>query len=377
MPDNPEPKRQQLYDGIIEEVGFPQVERIEGLLPNGNVLWAMRTDRNQAENHYLQLHPRLLQQAEQKGFLIPGESSIIDTSSSNSAISLALTAQMAGFPIRMIIPTELEDSVRAYTVNAILNAGGEVQYPDPDIHTTKRYVAACAEQLKREVKKKGPNDFVLDHSRCYETLVGLEEMISIICDRLPKVQIDFFLPGVGNGATILGPGKVLKERYGTKVIAWEPVASGLAFDMKKKGSYEEKIGMPKGTFHHNIYGVGVPDVKFPFLKAAMIGGCIPGISCNQTGDTDDRKEYAPVIDDVIMVANDFMVQNFLAEGGNMDNIRDVLNYDSIYQRMLKDGFEVGRSSAASVAVAMEYAKKVKGKNFLVFFYDSSTKYQKT
>ncbi len=368
-------ERKELYDGIVEEVGFPEVERIDGILPNENVLYAIRTDKNEAENHYLQLHPQLLQQAEEKGFLVPGESRIIDTSSSNSAISLALAAQKAGFPLRIIIPTELEDSVRAYTVDAILKAGGIVQYPDPDIHTKLRYVAACAKQLEREIKKKGEHDFVLNHSRCYETLAGLEEMTSIICDRL-RVQIDYFLPGVGNGATILGPGKVLKERYGTKIIAWEPVSSGLAFDMKKPGEYERKVGMPRGTFRHNIYGVGVPDVKFPFLKASIFGGDLFGISFNETGNKDDKKFYASVVNDVVMVANKFMVNDFLEEGGNPDRIRDVLNYDSLYREILNKGLEVGRSSAASIAVAKGLAQNVKKKNFLVFCYDSAKKYEK-
>lgn len=368
-------ERKELYDGIVEEVGFPEVERIEGLLPNGNVLYAIRTDKNEAENHYLQLHPRLLQQAEEKGFLKPEESKIIDTSSSNSAISLALSAQKAGYPLRMIIPTELEDRVRAYTVDAILKTGGEVQYPDPDIHTKQKYVAACAKQLEREIKKKGPHDFVLNHSRCYETLTGLEEMTATICDRL-GVPIDYFLPGVGNGATILGPSKVLKEKYGTKIIAWEPVSSGLAYDMKNPGEYERKLGMPKGKFRHNIYGVGVPDVKFPFLNVAMFGGNLFGISFNETGDRSDRRIYTPVIDDVIMVANNFMVNDFLEEGGNQDNIRDVLNYEELYHQILREGLAVGRSSAASIAVAKEIAKDVKNKNFLVFCYDSARKYQK-
>ncbi len=368
-------ERIELYDGIVEDVGFPEVERIEGILPNGNVLYAIRTDKNEAENHYLQLHPRLLQQAEEKGFLVPGVSKIIDTSSSNSAISLALTAQKAGFPLRMIIPTELEERVRAYTVNAILKAGGNVQYPDPDIHRTQRYVAACAKQLEREIKKKNKSDFVLNHSRCYETLIGLEEMISIICDRL-RVHIHYFIPGVGNGATILGPGKVLKERYGTRVIAWEPVSSGLAFDMKTPGEYERKMQMPKGTFRHNIYGVGVPDVQFPFLKVAMFGGNLFGISFNETGNRNDRRVYAPVVDDVVMVANNFMVNDFLEQGGNPEAIRHFLNYEELYKEILRNGLRVGRSSAASIAVARDLAQNVREKNFLVFCYDSYRKYEK-
>jgi len=371
-----DPARTRLYDGIVEDIGFPEVDKIEDLLPNGNVLFAIRTDQNKAENHYLQLHPRLLQQAEEKGFLIPGQSKIIDTSSSNSAISLAIATQMAGYPLRMIIPTELEDRVRTYTVDAILNAGGQVQYPDPDIHTTQRYVAACAKQLEREIKKKGPADFVLNHSRCYETLTGLEEMVGIVCDRLGISKMDYFIPGVGNGATILGPGKVLKERFGTEVVAWEPVASGLAFDTKHPGEYEKMLGMQKGRFRHNIYGVGVPDVKFPFLKVALVGGNLFGISFNETRDKNDRKIYSPVIDDVMMVSNKFMIDDFVEEGGDIDNIRPVLNYEGLYKKLLAEGFEIGRSSAASIAVAMELAKKVKKKNFLVFFYDSSTKYQK-
>ena len=37
-------ERRELYEGIVEEVGFPQVDRYEGLLPQGNVLYAIRTD---------------------------------------------------------------------------------------------------------------------------------------------------------------------------------------------------------------------------------------------------------------------------------------------------------------------------------------------
>ncbi len=365
-----------MYEGTVEDVGFPAVDKLEDILPNGNVLYAIRTDLNRAENHYLQLHPRLLQQAEEKGFLVPGESRIIDTSSSNSAISLAIAAQLAGYPLRMIIPTELEDRVRTYTVKAIQGAGGQVQYPDPDIHVNDRYVAACARQLAREIQNKSDKDFVLNHSRCHETLSGLEEMTSIICDRLGNAPIDYFFPGVGNGATILGPGKVLKERFRTEVVAWEPVSSGLAYDMKNPGAYQQKIGVPKGTFRHNIYGVGVPDVKFPFLNTAMHGGKLFGISFNESGDRRDYKQYSPVVDDVVMVANDFMISDFQAEGGDLDRIRHIINYEQVYRSLLSNGLPVGRSSAASVAVAMETAKKVKKKNFLVFFYDSLSKYRR-
>lgn len=386
-----DPERQAMYEGIIEQVGFPRVDKIEGLLPNDNVLYAIRTDLNDAENHYLQLHPRLLQLAEEKGFLVPEKSRIIDTSSSNSGISLAMAAKLAGFPLKMIIPTELEDKVRRYTVKAIREQDAEVVYPEPYIHETSTYVAACAQQLAKEIQRARhegrENDFVLNHSRCYETLIGLEEMTAIILDRL-GVPIDFFIPGVGNGATILGPGKVLKERFGegTEVVAWEPVSSGLAFDLKEegttkvydkdyKGAYTRRFGVPRGTFRHDIYGTGVPDVKFPFLHIALFGGDTFGIAFNETGDRTDKRTYPQVVDEVALVANEFMIGDARAEGIPEDKFMEFPIVDYTHRDLLRKGFAIGRSSAASVAVAEQKAEEVSGKNFLVFFYDSAAKYE--
>ncbi len=391
-----------------KESHIPRIERIEGLLPGNNTLYAIRTDENEVGNHYLPLHEELLRIAEKKGFLVPGKSRIIDTSSSNSAISLAYVAKEMGYPIKLIIPHELEEKVKKYTVEQIRRHNGEVLFPDKDIMKNHRYVGACAKQLERMIKTKEEDDFVLNHSRIYETIDALERVIEEAWEKAGNPKVDYLVVALGNGATILAPGKYLKEKFGTKVVVWEPFTSGLAWEMKEAGTtkvqnirngpYEKKFGLPKGAALHNIYGTGVPDVKFPFLKAAMFGGKLYGMAVDQAkmrmlrGEAteeevrelmkQDFRQYSAVIDEVELAANETMIRNFKKAGGSEELVKslmqkgEITGYEATHRELLEKGYFVGRSAAASVAVARSIVEKhgIENSNIAVFFYDSMKKY---
>ena len=196
----------------------------------------------------------MLDAAEKAGKIGP-DTVIVEPTSGNTGIALAMVAAARGYKIVLTMPETMSKErrmlLRAYGAELVLTPGPEGM---------GGAIAKAAELAARDPKYFLPQQFENPANPAIHRATTAEEIW-----RDTDGTVDIVVAGVGTGGTITGVGQVLKERKpSVPIIAVEPAASpGLS-------------GGQKGP--HPIQGIGA--------------GFVPGIL--DTG----------VIDEVVQVAND-------------------------------------------------------------------------
>lgn len=159
----------------------------------------------------------MLDDAEAQGFLKP-DSVIIEATSGNTGIGLAMVASLRGYRCIIVMPDTMSEERRklmtAYGAELVLTDG-------------KKGMAGSiekAEELAREI----PHSFIPDqfcnmaNPKAHYKTTGPEVYEAL------DGEIDFFVAGIGTGGTISGVGEYLKEQNkNIKIIGIEPEKSPL------------------------------------------------------------------------------------------------------------------------------------------------------
>lgn len=164
---------------------------------------------------------RMVEDAEKAGVLKPGDT-IIEPTSGNTGIGLALTAAVKGYRCIIVMPEKMSmekvDVLRALGAE-IVRTPTSARFDSPESHV------GVAWRLKNEI----PNSHILDQYRNasnplahYDTTA--EEILEQ-CDG----KIDMLVAGAGTGGTISGIARKLKERCpNVKIVGVDPEGSILA-----------------------------------------------------------------------------------------------------------------------------------------------------
>ncbi|XP_055935370.1 cystathionine beta-synthase-like isoform X1 [Argiope bruennichi] len=183
---------------------------------------------------------RMIEEAEREGKIKPGYT-IIEPTSGNTGIGLALAAAVKGYKCVIVMPEKMSNE----KVNTLKALGAEIIRTP----TTARYDAPESHiSVAQKVNMQIPNSIILDQYRNpgnplahYDSTA--EELLEQ-CDN----KIDMVVMGGGTGGTITGIGRKLKEKIpNVKVIGVDPIGSILAepesLNVTDKVSYEvEGIG---------------------------------------------------------------------------------------------------------------------------------------
>jgi S-sulfo-L-cysteine synthase (O-acetyl-L-serine-dependent) len=173
--------------------------KLEGLNPGGSV-----KDRPAW---------RMIQEGLRTGKLRPGKT-ILDSTSGNTGIALALIGRVLGYPVELVVPANVSIERRQ-----ILQAyGASVTYSDP-MEGSDGAIRLCRKILEADPDKYfKPDQYFnpMNPQAHYET-TGPEIM------RQTTGRVTHFVAGIGTGGTIIGTGRYLKEvNPAIRVIAVEP-----------------------------------------------------------------------------------------------------------------------------------------------------------
>lgn len=201
-------------ESILETIGNTPHVKLSKLYPNRNV-WIKLERTNPGNSIKDRIALAMIEDAEAKG-LLTKDSVIIEPTSGNTGIGLALVAAVKGYKLLLVMPESM--SVERRKLMSIYGAEFELT---PRELGMKGAIAKAAELTESTPNAWSPRQFDNPANVEIHKKATASEIIADFPDGL-----DYLITGVGTGGHITALGEVLKEKYpNLKVFAVEPEAS--------------------------------------------------------------------------------------------------------------------------------------------------------
>ena len=213
----------RLYDSIVDTIGNTPCVRINTLAPEGVRVYVKAEFFNPAASVKDRLAISIIEEAERRGDLKPGQT-VVEATSGNTGIGLAMVCAAKGYPLVVTMADsfsiERRKLMRFLGAKVVLTPRAEKGFGM--YNKAVELAEANGWFLARQFE-------TADNAKIHENTTAREIMADFDGDRL-----DYVVTGYGTGGTVTGVGRVLrKERPDTKIILSEPanaqlVGSGIA-----------------------------------------------------------------------------------------------------------------------------------------------------
>jgi len=268
----------------------------------------------------------MIEEAEKRGELVPGVHTIVEATSGNTGIGLAMVAAAKGYDCIICMP-QVPSMYERYILAR--KFGAEVHLTSVDMeafdHTITNLLGYAADLVNANESYWAPNQFEShDNPLAHYENTGPE-----IWEQTDG-QVDCFIGGAGTGGTINGVGRYLKEKNADcHVVCVEPT--------------ESRVLVGEEPEMHGVVGIGA-GLKLPLLEELAPGQPFDGAARGP-------------IDEFLHASTPECVQwaNKIAA---------------------EEGLLVGPSSGAAIKVAVDIAKRpeMAGKNIVVLQASSAIRY---
>ncbi len=209
-----------VYENILETIGNTPVVRLKNVVPKNSKheYFGKLEYFNPGQSVKDRIALALIEGAEKSGQLKPG-GTIIEATSGNTGMGLALVSAVKGYRAIFVMPDKISEEkravLRAYGAKVVITPTA-VEPDDP-----RSYLSVA-----KKLKEMTPNSFLTnqyhnpDNPRQHYETTGPE-----IWEQM-EGRIDAFFAGAGTGGTISGVGKYLKEKNpNVQIICPDPVGS--------------------------------------------------------------------------------------------------------------------------------------------------------
>ena len=212
----------QIYDSVVDLIGNTPLVKlnkvIQGIVPEGVMVVAKVEYVNPGGSVKDRIAERMIDAAEKDGSLQPG-GTIVEPTSGNTGVGLALIAQQRGYKCIFVCPDKVSEDKR----NVLKAYGAEVVVcPTAVDPQDPRSYYSVSDRLSTAPGAWKPDQYSNPHNpRSHYETTGPE-----IWDQTDGT-ITHFVAGVGTGGTISGTGRFLKEasKGVVKVIGADPEGS--------------------------------------------------------------------------------------------------------------------------------------------------------
>ncbi|HZG04985.1 MAG TPA: cysteine synthase [Streptomyces sp.] len=210
------------YDSPLAAVGNTPLVRLPRLSPSEDVsIWAKLEDRNPTGSVKDRPALHMIEQAEKDGRLTPG-CTILEPTSGNTGISLAMAARLKGYRMVCVMPENTSEERR----QLLAMWGAEI------ISSPAAGGSNTAVRVAKELAAEHPDWVMLyqygnpDNAAAHYTTTGPE----IYAD-LPSIT--HFVAGLGTTGTLMGAGRYLREKVpGIQIVAAEPRYDDLVYGLR-------------------------------------------------------------------------------------------------------------------------------------------------
>lgn len=200
------------YENILEAIGNTPHLRLNKLFPGADNVWVKLERNNPGGSIKDRIAFSMVRDAEEQGLLKPG-STIIEPTSGNTGIGLAMVAAVKGYRIILVMPESMSVERRN-----ILKAYGAEIVLTPREQGMKGSMQK-AEDLAIEVNNSWiPSQFDNPSNPSIHEATTAQEILADF-----PGGIDYLVTGVGTGGHISGVARILKQKMpAIKVFAVEP-----------------------------------------------------------------------------------------------------------------------------------------------------------
>src|SRR3979409_2430793 len=207
------------YGDIIQAIGHTPLIELKRLSPKPGVrIWAKLESRNPPGAAKDRVAGAMIEEAEERGAIAPGQT-ILEPTSGNTGISLAMICSRKGYPLKVVMP----DNVTAERTQLLKMYGADIVC-SPGEQGSNGAVAMALEMAEADSSYYMPYQYgnqANPNAHYHGTAVEILEELDTVAA---------FVAGLGTGGTLMGNGRRLKEELGdaVKIVAAGPMQGGRA-----------------------------------------------------------------------------------------------------------------------------------------------------
>ena len=256
-----------LFDSLLDTIGGTPLVGLPRLSPSPDVrLWAKLEDQNPTGSIKDRAALKMVEVAEKEGLLRPG-CTVLEPTSGNTGISLAMAAKLRGYRMVCVMPENTSEERRA-----LLRMWGAEVVSSPAAGGSNEAV-----RVAKRLAEEHPDWVMLyQYGNPANALAHYEGTAPEILTDLPTVS--HFVAGLGTTGTLMGTGRFLREHVpGVQIVAAEPRYGELVYGLRnvEEGFVPELYDPSVLT---SRYSVGAKDAVRRTRQLVETEGIFAGIS---------------------------------------------------------------------------------------------------